>query len=77
MPWQGSRQWERIQALLGEQSESATHSGRQPVFGSPRRPGSHSQEAPVPFTRHKAPGPHGDGTQASFGGLAVTWYVKV
>lgn len=48
VPWQGSRQCDLIQARLGEQSESAIHSGLQPVYGSPRRFASHSQEALVP-----------------------------
>lgn len=61
VPWQGSRQCERIQAFEGEQSESATHSGRHPVYGSPRKPGSHSQVAPTSFVLQKAPGPQGDG----------------
>lgn len=77
VPWQGSRQWERMQAFVGEQSESATHSGRHPVSGLPRRPGSHSQETPVPLARQNAPGPHGDGTQGSLGCDAGIWYTKL
>lgn len=68
VPWQGSRQCERMHAREGGQSASDRHSGRHPEYGSPLRPGSHSQEAPLPLARQIAPGPHGDGLHGSFGG---------
>lgn len=71
VPWHGSRHRERMHARVGEQSESARHSGRHPVYGSPCRPGSHSHDAPAPLTRQMAPGPHGLGTHGSFGGFTV------
>lgn len=49
VPLQGLRQRDRIHARVGEQSESARHSGRQPKYGSPRRPGSHSHDAAAPL----------------------------
>lgn len=77
VPWHGSRQWDLIQARFGEQSESATHSGLQPVYGSPCRFASHSQDALAPRDRQIAPGPHGDGLHGSFGIFAVKSSINI
>lgn len=52
-----------IQALFVEQSEFWTHSGLQPVYGSPKYSGRHVHE-PTPLrSLQMAFEPHGDGLQ--------------
>lgn len=56
------------QALLRSQSEFDTHSGRHPVYGSPKYSGKHEQE-PTPFlSLHNAFAPQGEGLQGLGGG---------
>lgn len=55
-------------ALLRSQSEFDTHSGRQPVYGSPKYSGKQEQD-PIPLrSLHKAFAPHGDGLHGFGGG---------
>lgn len=71
VPGQGSTHLLLTQALLRSQSEFVTHSGRHPVYGSPKYSGRHEQE-PAPFrSLHIALAPHGDGLQG-FNGRSVT-----
>lgn len=50
-------------ALFRSQSELDTHSGRQPVYGSPKYSGKQEHE-PTPLrSLHNALAPHGDGLQ--------------
>jgi len=54
-------------ALLRSQSELITHSGLQPVYGSPKYSGRHTQE-PAPLrSLHTALAPHGDGLHGFLG----------
>lgn len=67
VPGQGSRHLLLTQALLRSQSELMTHSGLQPVYGSPKYSGRQTQE-PAPLrSLHTAFAPHGDGLQGSRG----------
>lgn len=64
-------------ALLRSQSEFETHSGRHPVYGSPKYSGKQEHE-PTPFlSLHNALAPHGDGLHGFGGGSGVSsksWY---
>jgi len=51
-PGQGSSHLFRLQALLDGQSWLSTHSGRQPMYGSPKYSGIHTQEPAPSLTRH-------------------------
>lgn len=52
-----------MQDLSRGQSLFTTHSGRQPLYGSPKYSGKHVQE-PAPLRSwHSALGPQGEGTQ--------------
>lgn len=67
VPGQGSLHLLFIQALLRSQSLLTTHSGLQPVYGSPKYSDKHAQD-PAPFrSLHIAFAPHGDGLQGSLG----------
>lgn len=60
-----------MQALLRSQSEFDTHSGRHPVYGSPKYSGKH-EHAPIPFlSLHMALAPQGEGWQGFGGGSEV------
>lgn len=61
VPGQGSAHLFLMQAFVLSQSVLNTHSGRQPVYGSPWYSGRQVQ---VP-SRHSALGPHGDGLHGS------------
>jgi len=61
VPGQGSTHLFLTHALSLEQSLLMTHSGLQPVYGSPWYSGRHVQ---IPF-EHWAFGPHGDGLHGS------------
>lgn len=75
VPGQGSTHLLFTQALLRSQSELVTHSGLQPVYGSPKYSGKQIQE-PAPFLSLQiAFAPHGDGLQG-VSGLWVTGAVK-
>jgi len=53
--------------LLRSQSEFVTHSGLQPVYGSPKYSGKQEHE-PAPLrSLHIAFAPHGDGLHGIFG----------
>lgn len=63
VPGQGSLHLLFTHALSCAQSELVTHSGLQPVYGSPKYSGKHVQE-PAPFcSLHIAFAPHGEGLQ--------------
>lgn len=67
MPGHGSTHLLFTHALLLEQSEFVTHSGRQPVYGSPKYSGKHTQ-APAPLrSLHIAFAPQGEGLHGSKG----------
>ena len=72
VPEQGSTHLFPAHAALLEQSELRMHSGRQPLYGSPKRPGGQVQTQRVPPRDDLAValGPHGLGLQAS--GFGVT-----
>lgn len=67
-PGQGSLHLLLEQALLRSQSELDTHSGRQPVYGSPKYSGKQAHE-PTPFlSLQRALAPQGEGLQGFGGG---------
>ena len=70
------------QANTLEQSLFTTHSGRQPVYGSPKYSGRQLQMQELPLTRASALGPQGLGLQGSLGGggaakRKVNYYPKI
>jgi hypothetical protein len=67
VPGQGSTQRWFTHARVRWQSEFIVHSGRHPVYGSPKKL-VRQEQAP---SRHSALGPHGDGLQGSLGGGGV------
>lgn len=67
-PGHGSLHLLLEQALLRSQSELDTHSGRHPVYGSPKYSGKQEQE-PTPLrSLQSAFAPHGDGLHGFGGG---------
>ena len=75
VPGQGSTHLLLTQALLRSQSELVTHSGRQPLYGSPKYSGKHAHD-PAPFlSLHTALAPQGDGLHGLVG-LSVTGAAK-
>lgn len=76
VPGQGSLHLLFEQALLRSQSELETHSGRQPVYGSPKYSGKQVQE-PTPFLSLQiALAPHGEGLHGLGGGSGISVKVK-
>lgn len=67
VPGHGSTHLLFTQALLRSQSELTTHSGRHPVYGSPKYSGRQVQEPAPPRTLQIAFAPHGEGSQGSRG----------
>lgn len=68
VPLQGSIHLFLTQALSREQSELNTHSGRQPIYGSPW---CSSIQVHTPLL-HKAFGPHGEGSHLSRSSATVS-----
>lgn len=67
VPGHGLRHLLFRHALFLAQSVFSTHSGLQPVYGSPKYSGKHVQE-PAPFlSLHSAFEPQGDGLQGFLG----------
>lgn len=67
VPGQGSLHLLFKQAFERSQSAFMTHSGRQPVYGSPKYSGRQVHD-PAPFlSLHKAFAPHGEGLQGILG----------
>lgn len=67
VPGQGSLHLLFKHAFDLSQSAFITHSGRQPVYGSPKYSGKQEQE-PAPFrSLHMALAPQGDGLQGILG----------
>lgn len=56
-----------MQALLLSQSELTTHSGRQPVYGSPKYSGKHEHEPALFRSLQTALAPQGEGSQGFLG----------
>lgn len=72
VPGHGSLHLLLVQALLRSQSEFDTHSGRHPVYGSPKYSGKH-EHAPIPFRSLQiAFAPHGEGLQGFGGGSGIS-----
>lgn len=71
MPGQGSRHLLFWHAFERSQSSLVTHSGLQPVYGSPKYSGRHTQEPAPFFSLHTALGPHGDGLHGFLGRSVV------
>jgi len=75
VPGHGSLHLLLMQVLSFAQSELRTHSGRHPVYGSPKYWGWQEQD-PAPFrSLHMALEPHGEGSHGRLGastGLTVT-----
>ena len=70
---QGSTHLLLEQAWLRRQSELRIHSGRQPLYGSPKSPGRHLHVQRPFFALLVALGPHGLGVQASgLGGTGLS-----
>lgn len=61
VPGQGSLHLLLVHDLSCGQSEFVTHSGLQPIYGSPKYSGKHVQEPAPPCSLHIAFAPHGDG----------------
>ena len=70
VPRQGSTHLFSEQAIFRGQSEFRTHSGRQPLYGSPKRPDGHVHVHRPLDDFAVALGPQGLGLQTS--GLGVT-----
>jgi hypothetical protein len=67
VPGHGSLHLLFVHALSREQSVLSTHSGRQPVYGSPKYSGKQEQD-PAPLrSLHIAFAPHGEGLQGCLG----------
>lgn len=63
VPGQGSLHLLFVHALSWGQSVFVTHSGLQPMYGSPKYSGKHVQEPAPPCSLHIAFAPHGEGLQ--------------